>query len=180
MALAREVGELVSVLQWMTEIEFAGLKGPTILTATSSRTRSAVAVADGPAGAVDVVDDADLLALERRQHPVGPGGRLRFGAGCARDDQREEGGDEGEQADLRPALGGSHGMTLRRSGEGGKVPSALGSGWVAGWLGDRRRALARLSSPLGRVAELADALASGASVRKDVGVQVPPRPPQNP
>jgi len=46
MALAREVGELVSVLQWMTEIEFAGLKGPTILTATSSRTRSAVAVAD--------------------------------------------------------------------------------------------------------------------------------------
>ena len=33
------------------------------------------------------------------------------------------------------------------------------------------------ATPLGRVAELADALASGASVRKDVGVQVPPRPP---
>ena len=30
---------------------------------------------------------------------------------------------------------------------------------------------------LGRVAELADALDSGSSVRKDVGVQVPPRPP---
>ena len=36
------------------------------------------------------------------------------------------------------------------------------------------------SAPLGRVAELADALASGASVRKDVGVQVPPRPPPHP
>src|SRR5918996_5555026 len=32
-------------------------------------------------------------------------------------------------------------------------------------------------SPDGRVAELADAQASGACVRKDVGVQVPPRPP---
>jgi hypothetical protein len=32
-----------------------------------------------------------------------------------------------------------------------------------------------VSEPLARVAELADALASGASVRKDVGVQVPPR-----
>jgi hypothetical protein len=31
---------------------------------------------------------------------------------------------------------------------------------------------------LGRVAELADALASGASGRKVVGVQVPPRPPR--
>ena len=31
------------------------------------------------------------------------------------------------------------------------------------------------SSPLARVAELADALDSGSSVRKDVGVQVPPR-----
>src|SRR5215207_2742052 len=30
---------------------------------------------------------------------------------------------------------------------------------------------------LGRVAELADALASGASGRKVVGVQIPPRPP---
>src|SRR5262249_59665495 len=30
----------------------------------------------------------------------------------------------------------------------------------------------------GRVAELADAQASGACVRKDVGVQVPPRPPR--
>src|ERR1017187_1000012 len=29
----------------------------------------------------------------------------------------------------------------------------------------------------GRVAELADAQASGACIRKDVGVQVPPRPP---
>src|ERR1039458_5629750 len=32
----------------------------------------------------------------------------------------------------------------------------------------------------GRVAELADAQASGACIRKDVGVQVPPRPPKNP
>src|SRR5256714_11878152 len=31
--------------------------------------------------------------------------------------------------------------------------------------------------PLGRVAELADAQDSGSCVRKDVGVQVPPRPP---
>ena len=31
-----------------------------------------------------------------------------------------------------------------------------------------------------RVAELADALASGASVRKNVGVQVPPRAPKSP
>ena len=30
---------------------------------------------------------------------------------------------------------------------------------------------------LGRVAKLADAQASGACIRKDVGVQVPPRPP---
>ena len=37
--------------------------------------------------------------------------------------------------------------------------------------------LANLAAPLGRVAELADAQASGACVRKDVGVQVPPRPP---
>src|SRR4051812_14922096 len=35
---------------------------------------------------------------------------------------------------------------------------------------------ATLCTPLGRVAELADAQASGACVRKDVGVQVPPRP----
>src|SRR5215213_4980671 len=40
-----------------------------------------------------------------------------------------------------------------------------------------RRRLSTLGSPLGRVAELADAQASGACVRKDVGVQVPPRPP---
>jgi hypothetical protein len=31
----------------------------------------------------------------------------------------------------------------------------------------------------GRVAELADAQDSGSCVRKDVGVQVPPRPPQH-
>ena len=36
---------------------------------------------------------------------------------------------------------------------------------------------ATLSAPLGRVAELADAQVSGTCVRKDVGVQVPPRPP---
>src|SRR3974377_1936120 len=35
----------------------------------------------------------------------------------------------------------------------------------------------RLPVPLGRVAELADAQDSGSCVRKDVGVQVPPRPP---
>ena len=46
-----------------------------------------------------------------------------------------------------------------------------GTGWGAPRLG-----ATRLPAPLGRVAELADALASGASVRKDVGVQVPPRP----
>ncbi len=44
-------------------------------------------------------------------------------------------------------------------------------------LGTAPRWALRSPSPLGRVAELADALASGASVRKDVGVQVPPRPP---
>ena len=47
-----------------------------------------------------------------------------------------------------------------------------GTGW-----GDPERRALESSAPLGRVAELADALASGASVRKDVGVQVPPRPP---
>src|SRR5690606_41252038 len=36
-----------------------------------------------------------------------------------------------------------------------------------------------ISLSLGRVAELADALASGASDRKVVGVQVPPRPPSD-
>ena len=36
---------------------------------------------------------------------------------------------------------------------------------------------ANLTIPLGRVAELADAQASGACVLRDVGVQVPPRPP---
>ena len=44
-------------------------------------------------------------------------------------------------------------------------------------LGAPQRRRGSLLVPLGRVAELADALASGASVRKDVGVQVPPRPP---
>src|SRR5262249_26980959 len=43
--------------------------------------------------------------------------------------------------------------------------------------GARRRGAATLAPSLGRVAELADAQASGACVRKDVGVQVPPRPP---
>src|ERR671935_2830171 len=41
----------------------------------------------------------------------------------------------------------------------------------------RRGGAATLSHP-GRVAELAGAQASGACVRKDVGVQVPPRPPR--
>ena len=51
---------------------------------------------------------------------------------------------------------------------------AIGSAGTA-WGDGGRRAL-QSTTPLGRVAELADALASGASVRKDVGVQVPPRP----
>src|SRR5690606_31546890 len=57
-----------------------------------------------------------------------------------------------------------------------RVPAAAtgpGPG-VGGSCGHRAIVTALL---LGRVAELADALASGASVRKDVGVQVPPRPP---
>src|SRR5436309_11251165 len=44
--------------------------------------------------------------------------------------------------------------------------------------GDGGGRLVRCHFPTtGRVAELADAQASGACVRKDVGVQVPPRPP---
>src|SRR5205814_2163323 len=43
---------------------------------------------------------------------------------------------------------------------------------------ERARPVGTLRGPhRGRVAELADAQASGACVRKDVGVQVPPRPP---
>ena len=48
-----------------------------------------------------------------------------------------------------------------------------GDGWTAS-NGARALRNARISK-FARVAELADALASGASIRKDVGVQVPPR-----
>src|SRR5919106_5625724 len=57
-----------------------------------------------------------------------------------------------------------------------QVTGALGGSTGAPWGdGGRGRAIFLVLS-LGRVAELADALASGASGRKVVGVQVPPRP----
>src|ERR671918_1182467 len=59
----------------------------------------------------------------------------------------------------------------------GAVVGSTGAPWADG---GRGRAiflvLSFLVLSLGRVAELADALASGASGRKVVGVQVPPRP----
>src|SRR5262245_45398855 len=55
----------------------------------------------------------------------------------------------------------------------------LSGGLVSRWEPTRDRAIFHVLS-LGRVAELADALASGASGRKVVGVQVPPRPPTAP
>src|SRR6202034_3445687 len=45
------------------------------------------------------------------------------------------------------------------------------------WLPEGRGASTNVTSSFGRVAELADAQDSGSCVRKDVGVQVPPRPP---
>ena len=61
------------------------------------------------------------------------------------------------------------------------LPTRRGSGTGSEALVSRaapRSRRATLDAPLGRVAELADAQASGACVRKDVGVQVPPRPPR--
>ena len=47
--------------------------------------------------------------------------------------------------------------------------------WANGWRDSARGPLTSMAP--GRVAELADAQDSGSCVRKDVGVQVPPRPP---
>jgi hypothetical protein len=47
---------------------------------------------------------------------------------------------------------------------------------IVPWGGPLRGSWDMLGAPLGRVAELADAQDSGSCVRKDVGVQVPPRP----
>ena len=62
---------------------------------------------------------------------------------------------------------------------GASVPAPFRPGWHprAGRRSPSEVA-ATLAHSLGRVAELADAQASGACVRKDVGVQVPPRPPE--
>ena len=61
----------------------------------------------------------------------------------------------------------------RESKRGGccALPSAPPGGPTNGILTPNSASLSKFA----RVAELADALASGASVRKDVGVQVPPR-----
>ncbi len=49
-----------------------------------------------------------------------------------------------------------------------------------GHLPEGAEASTNVTSSFGRVAELADAQDSGSCVRKDVGVQVPPRPPTHP